>query len=439
MTLEPSSEPPRAPRSAPGRCGRPRRRARAGRALLRAAGRDRRVSPAARRRAGRADSAGAGAAGRAGADRRGTAVPVRRSAAAARSWPGCSKAPCAPPAPDGRRCCCSRASRGSARAGCWRRCSPCSGWRATRWRRHAPSKATGSSREAGCWRSRAGVCSTSPASPRRRPARWPRWRRCCRPGPSAFPARLRPSRCRSPARWPRSVRAAAAEQPVVLALDDAQWVDPDSALGLGTVLRDLAALPVTVVLATAPYPPRPELDELRSRIGRDIEGSAVRLRRLDRAALRHLAEQMLPGLRPRRARPRRAPGSQRLGRSAAARRGAAPRRGPRPRSGDHLGRLARAAPYPGSEPARRAPRRGHHGHPHRRATPHPHRAAGARRRRGAGRPGDAAGAGARARDYPPTRWAARSTSSSGIAGSRRSRAAIRSSRGSFGRWWSGTW
>jgi DNA-binding SARP family transcriptional activator len=94
------------------------------------------------------------------------------------------------------------------------------------------------------------------------------------------------------------VAAAAAEQPVVLALDDAQWVDADTALGLGGVLRDLAAAPVTVVLATAPYPPRPELDELRSRIGRDLEGSAIRLRRLDRAALRHLAGQMLPDYDP---------------------------------------------------------------------------------------------------------------------------------------------
>jgi DNA-binding SARP family transcriptional activator len=90
------------------------------------------------------------------------------------------------------------------------------------------------------------------------------------------------------------VRAAAAEQPVVVALDDAQWLDSDSALALGAVLRDLTSAPVTVVLATAPYPPRPELDELRSRIGRDLEGAAIRLRRLDRAALRHLAEQMLP-------------------------------------------------------------------------------------------------------------------------------------------------
>jgi DNA-binding SARP family transcriptional activator len=90
------------------------------------------------------------------------------------------------------------------------------------------------------------------------------------------------------------VRAAAAEQPVVLALDDAQWMDADSSLALGAVLRDLADAPVTLVLATAPYPPRAEVDELRSRIGRDVEGAAIRLRRLDRESLRHLAEQMLP-------------------------------------------------------------------------------------------------------------------------------------------------
>jgi predicted ATPase len=92
-----------------------------------------------------------------------------------------------------------------------------------------------------------------------------------------------------------TVRAAAAEQPVVLAVDDAQWLDPDSALSLGATLRDLRSAPLTLVLACAPYPERAELDELRSRIGRDLEGGAVRLRRLDRTALRSLAGQMLPG------------------------------------------------------------------------------------------------------------------------------------------------
>ena len=92
-----------------------------------------------------------------------------------------------------------------------------------------------------------------------------------------------------------ALRTAAEERPVVLALDDAQWLDRDTALELSAILRDLAAAPLTVVLAMVPHPKRPELDELRTRIGRDLAGEAVRLRPLDRAALRRLAERMLPG------------------------------------------------------------------------------------------------------------------------------------------------
>jgi DNA-binding SARP family transcriptional activator len=91
------------------------------------------------------------------------------------------------------------------------------------------------------------------------------------------------------------LRAASEEQPVVVAVDDAQWLDSNSALALGAALRDLVGTPWTLVLGTAPYPPRPELDELRTRIGRDFDGGAIRLRTLDRAAIRGLAQQMLPG------------------------------------------------------------------------------------------------------------------------------------------------
>jgi DNA-binding SARP family transcriptional activator len=94
------------------------------------------------------------------------------------------------------------------------------------------------------------------------------------------------------------LRSVVEDQPVTIAVDDAQWLDQDSALSLGAILRDLAATPLTLVVATASYPPRPELDELRSRIGRELEGETVRLRLLDRAALRHLAERMLPGYDP---------------------------------------------------------------------------------------------------------------------------------------------
>ena len=95
-----------------------------------------------------------------------------------------------------------------------------------------------------------------------------------------------------------AVRAAVDEQAVVIAVDDAQWLDQDSALSLGAILRDLAATPLTVVLAIAPYPPRPELDELRVKIGSELGGQTLRLRVLDRAGLRHLAERMLPGYDP---------------------------------------------------------------------------------------------------------------------------------------------
>ncbi|HEX2220403.1 MAG TPA: AAA family ATPase [Gemmatimonadales bacterium] len=92
-----------------------------------------------------------------------------------------------------------------------------------------------------------------------------------------------------------SLRAAAEERPVLLALDDAQWLDRETAVELSAILRDLSDAPLTVLLAIVPHPPRAELDELRSRLGRDLAGETVRLRPLDRAALRRLAERMLSG------------------------------------------------------------------------------------------------------------------------------------------------
>jgi DNA-binding SARP family transcriptional activator/predicted ATPase len=91
------------------------------------------------------------------------------------------------------------------------------------------------------------------------------------------------------------VRAAVEERPVVLAVDDAQWLDPESAAALAALLRDLHAAPVSLVLALSPLPPRPDLDDLRSRIGRDLAGTAVQVGPLRAAALRALAERLLPG------------------------------------------------------------------------------------------------------------------------------------------------
>jgi DNA-binding SARP family transcriptional activator len=89
------------------------------------------------------------------------------------------------------------------------------------------------------------------------------------------------------------IRAAAEERPVLLAIDDAHWLDHDSALALSAIVRDLAEVPVALLLAVQPRWPRPELDELRARIGRDAGGLAVPLAPLGREALRSLARHLL--------------------------------------------------------------------------------------------------------------------------------------------------
>jgi DNA-binding SARP family transcriptional activator len=91
------------------------------------------------------------------------------------------------------------------------------------------------------------------------------------------------------------VRAATEEQPVALAVDDAQWLDQASMLALLAVLRDLVSSPLILLFAIDSHTPRIELDDLRSRLGGNVRGVALRLSSLDSADLRALARRMLPG------------------------------------------------------------------------------------------------------------------------------------------------
>jgi DNA-binding SARP family transcriptional activator len=91
------------------------------------------------------------------------------------------------------------------------------------------------------------------------------------------------------------LRAGTEEQPVALAVDDAQWLDQASLLGLLAALRDLETAPLILLFATDSHPSRVELDELRSRLGRNMRGLALRLTPLQSADLRTLARRMLPG------------------------------------------------------------------------------------------------------------------------------------------------
>jgi tetratricopeptide (TPR) repeat protein len=91
------------------------------------------------------------------------------------------------------------------------------------------------------------------------------------------------------------VAAVARNQPMFIQLDDAHWLDRESALALEALVRDLEAAPVFVLVTLAPHPPQPELDELRAHIGREISGVDLRVRPLKAEALRSLARWSLPG------------------------------------------------------------------------------------------------------------------------------------------------
>ncbi|HEV8265910.1 MAG TPA: AAA family ATPase [Gemmatimonadales bacterium] len=92
-----------------------------------------------------------------------------------------------------------------------------------------------------------------------------------------------------------AVAAAAEERPVLLAIDDAQWLDGVTLGALPGLARDTARSRVLLVLAIARGAPGAErCDPLRARIGRDLEGGVVRLGRFDAAALHALVRWALP-------------------------------------------------------------------------------------------------------------------------------------------------
>ncbi len=90
------------------------------------------------------------------------------------------------------------------------------------------------------------------------------------------------------------LRVTSADRPHVLIFDDAQWIDPASYQTIERLARDLSRAPVLIVLATTPEPAPPKLAELRSRIGRDIPGTAISLDKLTNEAIRELVQWAVP-------------------------------------------------------------------------------------------------------------------------------------------------
>ena len=90
------------------------------------------------------------------------------------------------------------------------------------------------------------------------------------------------------------LKAVSVEQPVLIVLDDAQWLD-DASLGvLEKMVRDLGKAPILLLVAATGEPTTPKLAELRARVGRDAPGSALRLPVFDDAALQTLVRWALP-------------------------------------------------------------------------------------------------------------------------------------------------
>jgi hypothetical protein len=89
-------------------------------------------------------------------------------------------------------------------------------------------------------------------------------------------------------------RAAVAEAPGVVRVDDAHLLDRASLEALHTLVRDCAACPLLVVLTVGDAADREELDALLGRIGREIPGAVERLGPLGPDDLRALARWAMP-------------------------------------------------------------------------------------------------------------------------------------------------
>ena len=94
------------------------------------------------------------------------------------------------------------------------------------------------------------------------------------------------------------LQATAEEQPILLLVDDAHWLDRESLLALGAAVRDLARSPIGFFITTAPHVVCPELDELRTRIGRDVAGAVVKLGGFERDSVIELARWAVPSYGP---------------------------------------------------------------------------------------------------------------------------------------------
>jgi len=90
------------------------------------------------------------------------------------------------------------------------------------------------------------------------------------------------------------LRVASAEQPLLLVVDDAQWLDEASLDALEIIIRDLKRARLLLLITTTREPATPRLAELRARIGREVPGSVVTPEAFEAADLQALIHWAVP-------------------------------------------------------------------------------------------------------------------------------------------------
>lgn len=100
--------------------------------------------------------------------------------------------------------------------------------------------------------------------------------------------------CPLPRAFSDLLRAATTDQPVLLFVDDAQWLDSASWGSLRLLLRDLERRPL-VLVAAADAGGKPVFDELASTLGPESDPVRVEVRRWDHDTCEELVATALPG------------------------------------------------------------------------------------------------------------------------------------------------
>ncbi len=90
------------------------------------------------------------------------------------------------------------------------------------------------------------------------------------------------------------LQAITEEQPVLVLVDDAHLLDRESLFALGGAIRDLATASIAFLFNTPLHVACPELDELRTRLERDVAGATVKLGAFGSDSVRELAHWALP-------------------------------------------------------------------------------------------------------------------------------------------------